>query len=58
MNKWDYIDKIRTFPNNNGDGLIDMMDKYEKNNLMQITEEEAKEFYQGLLKEKKEYEGN
>ncbi len=51
MNKWDYIEKISKLSNRYGDKLLELMDKYNANNLREITEEQAIEFYEELKKE-------
>ena len=48
MDKWYYIDKISKASNRYGDKLIEMMDFYNKNNLIEITLEEAKKFYEKI----------
>ena len=51
MNKWNYIEKISAVSDRYGDKLVLLMDKYNKNNLRDITLEEAKEFYKKQIKE-------
>ena len=51
MNKWNYIEKISAVSDRYGDKLLLLMDKYNKNNLRDITLEEAKEFYKKRIKE-------
>ncbi len=48
MNKDDYISLISSNSNRYGDKLVLLMDKYNKNNLRDITLEEAKEFWEEL----------
>lgn len=55
MDKWDYISKIRNYPSNEIELLLDLMDVCNKTNLRDITYEEAKEYYENL-KENKGYE--
>lgn len=42
MDKWNYIKLVSKFSDNYGNELINMMEKYNKTNLQQITYEEAK----------------
>lgn len=49
MDKWDYISKIRNYPSNEVELLLDLMDSYDKTNLRDITYEEAKEYYEILV---------
>ncbi len=51
MNKWNYIEKISAVSDRYGDKLVLLMDKYNKNNLNEITFEEAKEFWEELENE-------
>lgn len=48
MNKWDYIDLIRRNDSRYGHLLLELMDRNNKDNLLEITESEAKEFYEEL----------
>lgn len=48
MDKWEYIKIISRFSNKYTDKLLEMLDYYNKNNLQQITFEEAKEFCEKL----------
>lgn len=48
MSKDDYIKLISSNSNKYGDKLVLLMDKYNKNNLRDITLEEAKEFWESL----------
>jgi len=50
MSKWNYIEKISAKSDKYGDKLLLLMDKYNKNNLRDITLEEAKEFWEELEK--------
>ena len=53
MSKWNYIEKISKLSDRYGDKLLELMDRYNVNNLREITEEQAKEYYEEL-KNKKE----
>ena len=48
MNKWYYIRLISDVSNRYGDKLLMMLEHYGKNNLQEITFEEAKEFCEKL----------
>ena len=48
MNKWNYIKKISKLSNRYGDKLLELMDRYNVNNLREITEEQAKEYYKEI----------
>ena len=48
MNKYDYINLISQLSDKYGNELINMMDYYNKRSLMEITYEEAKEYYEKL----------
>ncbi len=48
MKKNDYIRLISANSNKYGDKLLELMDKYNKPNLREITLEEAKEFWEGM----------
>lgn len=50
MDKWDYIKLVSNISDNYGNELINMMEKYNKTNLQQITCEEAKKYYEQLNK--------
>ena len=52
MDKWNYIEKISAVSDKYGDKLVLLMDKYNKNNLRDITLEEAKEFWEALENER------
>ena len=45
MNKWDYIKFISNLSDLYGNKLLEMLDSYNKDNLQDITLEEAKDFY-------------
>lgn len=48
MDKWHYIRLVSKASDAYGSELVKMMDKYEKDNLLQITLEEAEEYYKQL----------
>ena len=48
MDKWHYIRLVSKASDTYGSELVKMMDKYEKDNLLQITLEEAEEYYKQL----------
>ena len=48
MDKWHYIRLVSKASDVYGSELVKMMDKYEKDNLLQITLEEAEEYYKQL----------
>lgn len=50
MSKWNYIEKISVESDKYGDKLLELMDKYNKSNLRDITLDEAKEFWEALEK--------
>ena len=52
MDKWHYIRLVSKASDVYGSELVKMMDKYEKDNLLQITLEEAEEYYEKLQKNK------
>ena len=49
MDKWEYIKIISDSSNRYGDKLLELLDINKKNNLQEITFEEAKEFYEKLI---------
>lgn len=49
MDKWNYIDLISKRDDRYGYLLLEMMDKYNKNNLQEITYNEVKEFYEEIV---------
>lgn len=49
MDKWDYIKLISERDNRYGYLLLEMMDRYNKNNLIEITCDEAKTFYEEIV---------
>ena len=51
MNKWDYIKEISKRDSKYGYLLLELMDRNNKNNLLEITELEAKEFYEELRRD-------
>lgn len=53
MDKWYYIEQIRYRSRyDNRDYLLDIMDKYKKNSIAEITYDEAREFYESLKRRK------
>ena len=52
MSKDDYIKLISSKSDRYGDKLVLLMDKYNKNNLRDITLDEAKEFWEELENER------
>ncbi len=52
MSKDDYIKLISSNSDRYGDKLVLLMDKYNKNNLRDITLDEAKEFWEELENER------
>ncbi len=58
MSKDDYIKLISDKSDKYGNKLVLLMDKYNKNNLRDITLEEAKEFWEELEKELENDKGN
>ena len=48
MDKWHYIRLVSKASDAYGSELVKMMDKYDKDNLLQITLEEAEEYYKQL----------
>ena len=48
MDKWDYIDLIRAKDHKYGYLLLELMERNNKDNLLSITDTEAKEFYEEL----------
>lgn len=51
MDKWDYIKEISKRDSKYGYLLSELMDRNNKNNLLEITELEAKDFYEELCRE-------
>ena len=51
MSKDEYIMMISAKSSRYGDKLLELMDKYNKPNLMEITLDEAKEFWEELENE-------
>lgn len=51
MSKDEYIMLISAKSSRYGDKLLELMEKYNKSNLMEITLEEAKEFWEELENE-------
>lgn len=56
MSKDEYIKMISAKSNRYGDKLLALMEKCNKNNLRDITLEEAKEFWEELENEKEQKE--
>lgn len=54
MDKWDYIGLLSKQSDKYGSLLLDLMEKYNRNNLQEVTEQEVKEFYEVLIRNKKE----
>lgn len=48
--KWCYIVQISNMSDTYGNLLIDMMKKYHKQNIQEVTEKEAKEYYEDIIK--------
>ena len=49
MGKWEYIKLLSDISDRYGDKLLLLLERYSKNNLQEITFEEAKEFYENLI---------
>ena len=49
IDKWDYIKRIRKYSTSHKDMLLDLMEKYNKYSLQDITLKEAKEYYENLV---------
>lgn len=49
MDKWDYVELIRTYDNEYGYLLLELMEKNNRNNLREITMPEIKEFYEEIV---------
>ena len=54
--KWIYINKIRAYKEDNTCILYELLDKYEKYGLNDITYDEAKEFWNELIEREGEKE--
>lgn len=52
MSKWSYIEKISAQSDNYGDKLLELMEKYNKPNLKEISLEEAQAFWEALENDK------
>ena len=48
MEKWEYIKLLSDISDRYGDKLLLLLERYNKNNLQEITFEEVKEFYEKL----------
>lgn len=53
MHNMNYIEKISQLSDRHGDKLLELMDKHNVNSLREITDDQAREFYEEL-KNKKE----
>lgn len=51
MDKWNYISLISKIDNKYGYLLLELMDRYNKCNLQEITYNEAKTFYEEIFKD-------
>ena len=51
--KWEYIDLISRYSDRYGNQLLALMEKFQVESLREITEEQAKEFWQ-RIKEKEQ----
>lgn len=49
-NKWQYIRLISNISSIHSEYLLELMDKYNRNNLQEVTFEEAKEYYDYVVK--------
>ena len=49
MGKWEYIKLLSDISDRYGDKLLLLLERYNKNNLQEITFEEVKEFYEKLI---------
>lgn len=52
MDKWDYIGLISKRDNRYGYLILELMEKYNRCNLQEITYDEAKEFYEEIILKK------
>lgn len=50
MGKWNYIAKISEILGVNNNFTIDLLNRYDKPNVHEITEQEAKEYYEEIVK--------
>lgn len=50
MGKWNYIAKISEILGVNNNFTIDLLNRYDKPNVQEITEQEAKEYYEEIVK--------
>ena len=50
MGKWDYIAKISEILGVNNNFTIHLLNRYDKPNVQEITEQEAKEYYEEIVK--------
>lgn len=49
MDKWEYIKLLSNISDRYGDKLLLLLERYNKNNLQEITFEEVKEFYEKII---------
>jgi len=54
LNKWDYIKLISEKDDKYGSLLLELMDRYSRFNLQEIAEDDAKMFYEEILRKEKE----
>ena len=50
MGKWNYIAKISEILGVNNNFTIDLLNRYDKPNVQELTEQEAKEYYEEIVK--------
>ena len=50
MGKWNYIAKISEILGVNINFTIDLLNRYDKPNVQELTEQEAKEYYEEIVK--------
>lgn len=48
LSKWDYVRLISDASDRYGDKLLQMMEQYDKDSLIEMTLKEVKEFYEQL----------
>jgi len=48
MSKWDYLREIGAASDDNGDKLLDLMEKTGKIGLMDVTESEARNYWEEM----------
>ena len=54
MDKWDYIKEISNRDSRYGHLLLELMERNNRGSLLETTEQEAKEFYEELIRNEKE----